>query len=186
MAQTKAGSTRSKTKSSKSRSSAASKSRNGASAQSKRSPSSRSRSSSSSKRPSSQRRPASAGQRTSRESRSGTSASRDGSDKSKLAAFAAKAKAPAAAGGAALLGIAGGVALSRTKRRKGILGRMPKPNVKMPKVKASKMNMPKPDSALKAVGSAAGEVADRSQRLGQVAAEVQKVSDAIANSNSKK
>jgi hypothetical protein len=42
--------------------------------------------------------------------------------------------------------------------------------------------MPKPDSALKSIGSAAGEVAERSQRLGQVAAEVQKASDAIANS----
>jgi hypothetical protein len=42
--------------------------------------------------------------------------------------------------------------------------------------------MPKPDSALKSIGSAAGEVAERSQRLGQVASEVQKASDAIANS----
>ena len=97
-------------------------------------------------------------------------------------AFADKAKVPAAAGGAALLGLAGGVALSRNKRRKGVLGRMPKPSMKMPKVKAPKISMPKPDSALKTIGNAAGEVAERSQRVGQVAAEVQKASDAIANS----
>jgi hypothetical protein len=59
---------------------------------------------------------------------------------------------------------------------------MPKPSVKMPKVKAPKISMPKPDSALKTIGSAAGEVAERSERVGKVAAEVQKASDAIANS----
>jgi len=97
-------------------------------------------------------------------------------------AFADKAKVPAAAGGAALLGLAGGVALSRTKQRKGVLGRIPKPSVKMPKVKAPNISMPKPDSALKTISSAAGQVAERSEGVGQVAAQVQKASDALANS----
>ena len=52
----------------------------------------------------------------------------------------------------------------------------------MPKVKAPKISMPKPDSALKTIGTAAGEVAERSERVGQVAAQVQKASDALANS----
>jgi hypothetical protein len=39
----------------------------------------------------------------------------------------------------------------------------------------------KPGEALKAIGKAAGEVAQRSQRVGEVAAEVQKASDAIGN-----
>ena len=97
-------------------------------------------------------------------------------------AFADKAKVPAAAGGAALLGLAGGVALSRTKQRKGVFARIPKPSVKMPKVKAPNISMPKPDSALKTISSAAGQVAERSEGVGQVAAQVQKASDAIANS----
>ncbi len=63
-----------------------------------------------------------------------------------------------------------------------MLARIPKPSVKMPKVKAPNISMPKPDSALKTIGSAAGQVAERSEGVGQVAAQVQKASDAIANS----
>jgi hypothetical protein len=166
MAQTKARSGRSTSSKSKS---TRSKSRNGASAQSKRS-------SSTAKRTSQQRR-GNAGRSTSKRS---STASRNGGEKSKLAAFADRAKAPAAAGGAALIGLAGGLALSRSKRKNGLRARLP--DVKMPKVKAPKVSMPKPDSALKTVGSAAGEVADRSQQVGRVAAEIQKASDAIANS----
>jgi hypothetical protein len=122
----------------------------------------------------------------SKRSSSGRARSRDGSDKSKLMAFADRAKAPAAAGGAALLGLAGGVALSRNKRRNGVLGRMQR-SVKVPRVKAPQITVPKPDSVLKTIGSAAGEVAERSERVGQVATEVQKASAAITNSkNSKK
>jgi hypothetical protein len=167
MAEAKARSSRSR--SSKSRSTR-SKSGNGASAQSKRS------SSSGGKRTSQQRR-GDAGRSTSKRS---STASRNGGGKSKLAAFADRAKAPAAAGGAVLVGLAGGLALSRGKRRKGLRDRVP--DISMPKVKAPKVSFPKPDSALKAVGNAAGEVADRSHRVGQVAEQVQKASDAIGNS----
>jgi hypothetical protein len=38
----------------------------------------------------------------------------------------------------------------------------------------------KPEEALKKVGSVAGEVADRSQRVGQVATQIQKASDSMA------
>src|SRR5215211_2079169 len=163
MAQTKANSTRSKSSQSRATGttsrSANSKSRDGANAQSRRSTSGSSRSGAASK-----------------------TASRNGTERSKLAKFAEKAKTPAAAGGAALVGLAGGLALSRNKRRKGVIGRIGKPNVKLPKVKAPKMSMPNPDSALKAVSHAAGEVAERSRRVGQVASGVQMASDAITNS----
>ena len=164
MAQTKADSTRSKSSQSRATGttsrSANSKSRDGANAQSRRSTSGSSRSGGAASK----------------------TASRNGTERSKLAKFADKAKTPAAAGGAALVGLAGGLALSRNKRRKGVIGRIGKPNVKLPKVKAPKMSMPKPDSALKAVSHAAGEVAERSHRVGQVASGVQMASDAITNS----
>jgi hypothetical protein len=166
MAETKARSSRAGTSK---RKSTRSKSRDGASAQSKRSPSS-------ARKGSSQRRGSNAGRSTSKRS---STASRNGAEQSKLAAFADRAKAPAAAGGAVLVGLAGGLALSRGKQRKGLRDRLP--DISMPKVKAPKVSLPKPDSALRAVGNAAGEVADRSHRVGQVAEQVQKASDAIAN-----
>ena len=43
--------------------------------------------------------------------------------------------------------------------------------------------MPKPATVVKAVGNAAGQVADRSNRLGQIAADVQRASDAIGNNS---
>lgn len=52
----------------------------------------------------------------------------------------------------------------------------------MPKVRAPKVSLPKPDSALKAVGTAAATVAERSQQVGRVASEVQNASDAISKS----
>ena len=107
------------------------------------------------------------------------------SDKSTAQSIVEKAKAPAMAGGAALVGIAGGMALSR-KRRKGVFSRISAPSLKAPKVKMPKLSapdIPKPGTMVKAVGSAAGQVADRSTRLGQIAGEVQKASNAIANAS---
>jgi hypothetical protein len=59
------------------------------------------------------------------------------------------------------------------------------PKIKPPKLDTSKLKskvpnqMPRPDAAVRAVGSAAGEVARRSSRIGQIASEVQKASEAI-------
>jgi hypothetical protein len=94
-----------------------------------------------------------------------------------MAKFASKAKGPALAGGAALVGLAGGAALSKSRSR-GVRGRV---SALKPSKLGSKVSgrMPKPDTAVRAVGSAAGEVARRSSRIGQVAAEVQKASEAI-------
>ena len=49
-------------------------------------------------------------------------------------------------------------------------------------MKLPKLSMPeiKPDSALKSIGKAAGEVAQRSHQVGDVAAEVEKASKAIS------
>jgi hypothetical protein len=99
-----------------------------------------------------------------------------------MATVAEKAKAPALAGGAALAGLAGGFALARNNNKKrGALGRIPRPSVKAPNMKLPKLSMPdvKPDSALKSISKAAGDVAERSHRVGNVASEVQKASDAI-------
>jgi hypothetical protein len=91
--------------------------------------------------------------------------------------FASKAKGPALAGGAALIGLAGGAALNRSRSR-GLRGRV---STLKPSNLGSKVSgrMPKPDTAVRAVGSAAGEVARHSGRIGQIAAEVQKASQAI-------
>jgi hypothetical protein len=92
------------------------------------------------------------------------------------------------------VGLAGGLAM-KSGRKKGPLSRLSgsglKPKVKAPKLKGPKTpsikapNMKKPDEALKALGKAAGEVAQRSQRVGEVASEVQNASDAIGGSAKK-
>jgi hypothetical protein len=94
--------------------------------------------------------------------------------KSTIATVAEKAKVPALAGGAALVGLAGGMAL-KNGRKRGVLDRLPTPK------KLPKLNMPdvKPDSALKNLSKAAGEVAQRSRQVGDVASEVEKASKAI-------
>jgi len=71
------------------------------------------------------------------------------------------------------------MAVSRKRKRSGVLGRISTPKVKMPKLGSP--DLPKPGTVVKAVGHAAGQVADRSQRLGQIASEVKKASDAISD-----
>jgi hypothetical protein len=90
-----------------------------------------------------------------------------------------KAKGPALAGGAALVGLAGGMAL-KNGRKRSVLDRIPTPST--PRMKLPKLSMPdvKPDSTLKSVSKAAGEVAKRSHRVGEVASEVEKASKAIS------
>jgi hypothetical protein len=102
------------------------------------------------------------------------------SNKSTMATVAEKAKGPALAGGAALVGLAGGIAL-KNGRKRGVLERLPTPSMK----KLPKLSMPdvKPDSALKTLGNAAGEVAQRSHRVGDVASEVEKASKAISKNS---
>lgn len=175
MAQTK---TNSSTRNSSSRSGGSSKSsRSGAS----KSSGSRKTTSQGSRKSTSQSRSRSSGS-----SRSAPQSSRSGAEKSRptIAKIAEKAKGPALAGGAALVGLAGGVALNRKKKSRGVLSRIAMPKlgsgISMPKLKNG-VSMPKPGPALDAVGKAAGTVAERSRRLGEMASEVQKASDAIGS-----
>jgi hypothetical protein len=99
------------------------------------------------------------------------SQSSNGRSTSTVAKVAEKAKLPVIAGGAALAGVAGAVAYNRNHKHRGVLGRVKSatPNVKLPKA----------DEAVKAVGKAAGTVAERSRQVGDVASRVQKASDTI-------
>jgi hypothetical protein len=97
--------------------------------------------------------------------------------------LAEKAKAPALAGGAALLGLAGGVALSNGRKRKGIFsgGRsklsIPQPNLakRLPTLNGSPLDL---------LGDAATEVAKGSSKVGQVASQVQKAAETISPESS--
>jgi hypothetical protein len=60
------------------------------------------------------------------------------------------------------------------------------PDVRLPKLSAPDITLPKPGAVAKAVGNAAGEVAERSRQVGQVASEVQKASDAIGGNGKQK
>ncbi len=73
------------------------------------------------------------------------------------------------------------MALNQRNKRKGLLGRISTPKPKLPSIDLPKIDAKdfKPDSALKAIAKAAGEVAQRSHRVGDVATEVQKASDTL-------
>jgi hypothetical protein len=163
------------TKSTTSRSSSTSKSKSRSGSQRAKTSSPKSSASTRGKRTTSSRSSSTPKRRS---STSASSSRRGGGsqNQSTVGAIAARAKGPAMAGGAALVGLAGGLALSRNKRRNGILSRIPTPNVSKPKLSMPKV---KPDDALKTIGKAAGEVAQRSERIGAVASEVQKASDAL-------
>ena len=90
---------------------------------------------------------------------------------SNVAAMAHKAKGPAIAGGAALMGLAGGIALSNGRKSNGRAPRLPK-NLSL--------NMPKPKgSAVKILGGAAKEIAKGGYKIGQLTSEVRKVREAV-------
>ena len=85
-----------------------------------------------------------------------------------------KAKMPLVAGGAALAGLAGGVALAARNRSGSSVLRKPLPGG---------FSMPRPRngaSTVKALGSAAKEVAKAGYRVGELTAEVRKTREQIA------
>jgi hypothetical protein len=169
------------TKSTTSRSSSTSKSKSRSGSQRAKTSSPKSSASTRGKRTTSSRS-SSTPKRRSSTSASSSRRSGGSQNQSAVGSIAARAKGPAMAGGAALVGLAGGLALSHNKRRNGILGRIPTPSrIPTPTVSKPKLSMPKvkPDEALKTIGKAAGEVAQRSERIGAVASEVQKASDAL-------
>jgi hypothetical protein len=96
---------------------------------------------------------------------------------------AEKARVPALAGGVALLGLAGGVALSSRKKRNGILSgigsklSLPQPNLAK--------RLPTPNgSALHLLGDAATEVARGSSKVQGWASQVQKAAETISPESS--
>jgi hypothetical protein len=101
--------------------------------------------------------------------------------KSTVAGIVEKAKGPALAGGAALMGIAGGVALTHRNKRgplQKLKGSLPRPHVSAPK-----MDLSQSGKLVEGIGRAAGVVAERSEQVGRVAGDVRRASDAI-NGNS--
>jgi len=117
-------------------------------------------------------RSGSSGSRSSSRSSSGSGArkpSRSSSSQQKgtstISKIADKAKVPAIAGGAALVGLAGGLALKNGKSR-GLSARMP--------------SLPKPKgSTVKVLGGAAKEIAKGGYAIGQLTSEVKKVREAV-------
>ena len=109
-------------------------------------------------------------------SRSGASSRRTTS--SPVSKTMQKAKGPAIAGGAALVGLAGGLALKNGKRRNGLAG-MPRPKLNL--------SLPKPKgSTVKVLGGAAKEIAKGGYKIGQLTSEVQKVRKAVEAQDSGK
>jgi hypothetical protein len=108
----------------------------------------------------------------------GAGSIRKRAQQSGAASMIEKAKGPAIAGGAALVGLAGGLALKNGKRRNG-LGSIPHPKVNL--------SMPKPKgSAVKILGGAAKEIAKGGYKIGQLTSEVRKVREAVEAQNSEK
>lgn len=100
-----------------------------------------------------------------------------GSDQSGAAKVVERAKGPAMAGGAALVGLAGGLALSKNGRKSGGLRSLPRPklNLSMPKSRKS---------TAKVLGGAAKEIAKGGYKVGQLTSEVRKVREAVETKDS--
>jgi hypothetical protein len=92
---------------------------------------------------------------------------------SNVAAMAHKAKGPAIAGGAALMGLAGGLAMKNGSKRNG-KGLSKKLSIDFPKPKGS---------AVKILGGAAKEIAKGGYKIGQLTSEVRKVREAVESQN---
>jgi hypothetical protein len=90
-----------------------------------------------------------------------------------LGGAAQKAKGPALAGGAALVGLAGGLAIARGGRRR-VLG-VPVPGSRRPLVKISTPRSTRAKVRGKDLMKAAGEVGSAGRRVGELAGEVRMV-----------
>ena len=84
-----------------------------------------------------------------------------------------KAKTPLVAGGAALAGLAGGVAIARNGPRRKMLG------VPVPQVRPSRGTKKAFDGAAKAFGGAATEFGKAGSRVAELTSEVQRIRERI-------
>jgi hypothetical protein len=110
---------------------------------------------------------------------------------STLSEIASKAKTPLLAGGAAVAGLAGGIALARNGRSKGLSipsvgGSRSKSNISLPKVSMPKLG--KSDSTgkalgntAKALGKTAVEIGKAGYRVGELTGEVRRVREQARN-----
>jgi hypothetical protein len=94
-----------------------------------------------------------------------------------LGGAAQKAKGPALAGGAALIGLAGGLAIARGGRRR-VLG-VPVPGTRRPLVKVAVPRGTRTRVRGKDVIKAAGEVGSAGRRVGELAGEVRMVREQL-------
>ena len=117
------------------------------------------------KKSSSRARPASAG----------SSRRNQGDVRKTVSAVASKAKTPLVAGGAALVGLAGGVAISRNGSGKKLLG------VRMPQIGGGGSTKKAMEGATKALGTAAKELGKAGYQAGQLTSEVRRVRERVSD-----
>ena len=91
-----------------------------------------------------------------------------------VSSTASKVKTPVIAGGAALAGLAGGIAVARNGRRKKVLG-VPVPRVGPPN-RATKKAL---DNAAKAFGGAASELGKTGSRVAELTSEVRRIRESV-------
>jgi hypothetical protein len=110
---------------------------------------------------------------------------------STLSEIASKAKTPLLAGGAAVAGLAGGIALARNGRSKGLpipnvggsrgKSNIPLPKVSMPKLGKSDSTGKALGATAKALGKTAVEIGKAGYRVGELTAEVRRVREQARN-----
>jgi hypothetical protein len=96
-----------------------------------------------------------------------------GSTAQAVSSAASKAKTPLIAGGAALAGLAGGIAIARNGRRRKVLG------VSVPEVRTGRGTKKALDGAAKAFGDAATEFGKAGSRVAELTSEVQRIRERI-------
>jgi hypothetical protein len=99
---------------------------------------------------------------------------REGGPVQAVSTAASKAKTPLIAGGAALAGLAGGIAISRNGGRKKVLG------VPIPQVSSGRGTKKALDGAAKAFGGAATELGKVGVQVGQLTSEVRRVRERVS------
>jgi hypothetical protein len=92
-----------------------------------------------------------------------------------VSAVASKAKTPLVAGGAALVGLAGGVAISRNGSGKKLLG------MRMPQIGGGDSTKKAMEGAAKAFGTAAKEIGKAGYQAGQLTSEVRRVRERVSD-----
>ncbi len=110
-----------------------------------------------------------------RPANAGSSRRNQGGVRKTVSAVASKAKTPLVAGGAALMGLAGGVAISRNGSGKKLLG------IRMPQIGGGGSTKKAMEGATKAFGTAAKELGKAGYQAGQLTSEVRRVREHVSD-----